>query len=106
MWGGGLKGTVFLDLIDRDREYINYVFDIDKSKFNLQLPTGHIIVDYKSENYQDIEVVLIMNNNFETEIAGMLNEIGMKVLLVNIDSVICGNLSKEEALDLYSRRIL
>lgn len=106
MWGGGLKGIAFLNLIDKNNEYINYVFDIDKSKFNTQLPTGHNIVDYKLDGYHDVDVVLIMNNNFETEIAGMLAEIKLSTLIVNIDSVVCGELTKEEAVELYNRRTL
>jgi len=106
MWGGGLKGIAFLNLIDRNNEYINFVFDMDKAKFNTYLPTGHIIVDYKLDKYKDVDVVLIMNNNFETEIAGMLVEAQLKTLVVNIDSIVCGELSKEEALDLYNRRTI
>lgn len=102
MWGGGLKGIAFLNIFDSNNEYINYVFDIDKSKYNTQLPTGHTIVDYKAKEYSDIDVIFIMNNNFETEIAGMLKEVGSKALLVNIESIVCGNLSKGEAMELYN----
>jgi hypothetical protein len=106
MWGGGLKGIAFLNLIDRNNEHIKYVFDIDKSKYNSLLPTGHTIVDYKLNSYQDVDVVLIMNNNFETEIVGMLAEVQIGSLIVNVDSIVCGELTKEEAIELYSRRSL
>lgn len=102
MWGGGLKGIAFLNIFDSNNEYIDYVFDIDESKFNTRLPTGHTIVDYKAKEYSDIDIVFIMSNYHETEIACMLKEVGSNALLVNIDSIVCGNISKDEAIELYN----
>ena len=102
IWGGGLKGIAFLKIIDSKNAYIHYVFDIDKNKFNTKLSTGHKIVNYKDPKFQDVDVVCIMNNNYETEIAGLLKDENMRIILVNIDSIIFGNLSTKEALQMYN----
>lgn len=103
IWGGGLKGIAFLDLFDVNRKYITCVFDIDKGKWGTQTITGHIITSYEDLKFGDIDVVMIMNNNYETEIAGRLRE--KHVMLFNIDSIIFGMMSTKEALQLYERKL-
>jgi hypothetical protein len=105
IWGGGLKGKAFLQIFDKNNELVRYIYDINKDLWNSKMNTGHHIVDYRDQKYQDIDVVFIMNNNFETEIAGMLKEADMHVILVNIDSIICGNMSYRESLVMYKGRL-
>lgn len=105
IWGAGLKGKAFLHLVDSKNQLIKYVYDINKDIWNTKMYTGHQIVDYQNTLYRDVDVVLIMNNNFETEIAGMLKEANMHVILVNIDSIICGDMTTREALLMYRERL-
>lgn len=105
IWGGGLKGIAFLSVIDPDYKWIHYVFDIDKSKYNSFLPFGHPIVNFRLMNNNDVGIVLIMNNNYETEIAGLLHEANLHPILINIDSIICGNLTTKNAIHLYNKRV-
>ncbi len=105
IWGAGLKGKAFLNVIDSKRRFIKYVYDRDEKKFGLWMPTGHPIVDFRNKINQDVQVVLIMNNIFETEIAGNLSDSGMKVILVNIDSIITGKLTTKEVIKTYGKEI-
>lgn len=105
IWGAGLKGKAFLNVIDTKQRFIKYVYDRDEKKIGLVMPTGHPIVDYQNKINQDVRVVLIMNNNFETEIARNLSDNGMKVILVNIDSIITGKLTTKEVIKTYGKEI-
>ena len=105
IWGAGLKGKAFLNVIDPKQRFITYVYDRDEKKFGSLMPTGHPVVDYQDRKYQDVQVVLIMNNNFETEIAGSISEQGMKVILVNIDSIKTGRLTPKEIVKTYGREV-
>ena len=103
IWGAGLKGKAFLSVIDPQQKLIKYVYDIDEIKFGRNMPTGHTIVDYSEKYYQDIHVVLLMNNNYETEIASQLEEENLKVILINIDSIIAGELLPQEVVKMYRK---
>lgn len=106
IWGAGYKGRAFLEVIDPQKRYIDYVFDIDKGKFGEVMKTGHEIVSYSDAKYHNkIDVIFIMNSKFETEIAGLLKEVDFHAILVNVDSIICGNLTAKEALKLYRRKV-
>lgn len=105
IWGAGLKGKAFLNVIDPKRRFVSYVYDRDEKKFGSFMPTGHPVVNYQSRGNQDVQVVLIMNNNFETEIAGSLSEQGIKVILVNIDSIKTGGLTPKEIVKTYGRKL-
>ena len=105
IWGAGLKGKAFLNIIDPKRRFIEYVYDRDERKFGLAMPTGHPIVDFHKKVNQDVQVVFIMNNNYETEIAGTLSDNNMKVILVNVDSIITGKLTAKEVIKTYGREL-
>lgn len=106
VWGGGLKGIAFLKSYDSDNQKISYVIDNSPSIWNSRLDTGHIIVAPAKMQEDPVDVILLMNNNYETEIAGKLREIQQNVQLINIDSVIWGNLDNQEAEELYGKRLL
>ena len=58
LWGAGNKGNTFLKIADEKRN-ISFVFDKDESKWGNHLPTGHEIVDYKTN--QSIEPAIYFN---------------------------------------------
>ena len=99
IWGAGLKGNAFLSVFDSNNTRIKHIFDIDSKKFGSSLPTGHKIVDY-SKN-KEVNVVLVMNNNYENEIAGYLVENEINAVVINVDSVIIGKLTFEEVINMY-----
>jgi len=104
IWGAGLKGNAFLATVDLEQKYINYVFDVNEKKHNKTMTHGHKIVNYKNEEFKEVDVIFLMNSQHETEIAGMLRNQDMHPIIVNVDSIICGDLSTKEALELYNRR--
>ncbi len=105
IWGAGLKGKAFLKVIDSNQRLIKYVYDIDDKKIGNDMPTGHKIVDYTGKYSQNVQIVLLMNNNFETEVAGFLEEQNMDVILLNVDSIIAGELTAREIVKLYRKEI-
>jgi NADH/NAD ratio-sensing transcriptional regulator Rex len=105
IWGAGLKGKAFLKVIDPNQRFVKYVYDRDEKKFGSFMPTGHAVVDYQRKENQDVQVVLIMNNNYETEIAGSLSYQGMSVILVNVDSIKTGRLTPREIIKTYGRKL-
>lgn len=106
VWGAGMKGTAFLELFDNDMSKIMCVYDISDEKSGTRMLTGHKIYKLQDKKYEGIKAVLLMNNNYETEVAGMLRENNVKASLVNIDSVILGKMSLEDTLKMYGGVIL
>lgn len=106
IWGGGLKGVAFLNTFDRNPKMINNVFDNNEKKWGTEMPTGHPINGLNSQLYQDVEIILLMNNNYESEVAEQLISNQKRVFLVNIDSIIWGELTWQESLKLYGRRVM
>lgn len=102
IWGCGLKGIAFLNVVDGKNQYIQKAYDKNKDKYGDRLPTGHVIVDYMDSYHQNVDLVLLMNTNYEAETSALLTEAGMNVIMVNIDGMLVGNLSIEEALGIKS----
>ncbi|MDD3138674.1 MAG: hypothetical protein PHX08_06860 [Lachnospiraceae bacterium] len=105
IWGAGLKGLAFLDLYDSNRQYISVVYDNNEKRWGTIMQTGHPICSIEEEKFSDVTVILLMNNNYETEIAGKLRKVQKKVALINIDSVILGKLNLDKTLELYGEKI-
>ena len=105
IWGAGLKGIAFLSIFDFDEKIIRCVYDIDTSKYGNSIVNGHEITGINDEKHSDITVIYLMNPNFESEIAGIIKKSNRKVKLFNIDSIIFGKVSFDEAIELYGRYI-
>lgn len=106
IWGGGLKGIAFLKIFDPYFEYIENAFDNNEQKWGSRMPTKHPIASINNASFCEIEVILLMNNNYETEVAAQLIENEKNVVLFNIDSIILGNLTFEECIQMYGRKII
>lgn len=106
IWGAGLKGIAFLACYDEKSQKISYVIDNNQTIWNSNLETGHLIISPEKMKEAPVDAVLLMNSNYETEIAGKLREMQQNVLLLNIDSIIWGNLDFEEVKELYGKRLL
>lgn len=100
LWGAGKKGSAFLEAIDPLNKIIACVFDKDEKKLGMYLKTGHEIKDFHKFN---VDVVLIANSVFELEVVHILEEINPKIIVINIDNIILGNL---EANDIISGKKL
>ena len=69
IWGAGAKGSMFLNLLDKNCKKIKCVIDINTKKQNKFIGgTGHeIIAPEKIEDYK-IDKVIVMNKNYYKEI--------------------------------------
>lgn len=105
LWGGGLKGVAFLEIFDPNMQKVSFVYDNNEKKWGSKLPTGHQIKCLENSSNDVVNAVLLMNNNYETEVAGQLIAAEKKVALINVDSVILGELALEEILDMYGKEI-
>jgi SAM-dependent methyltransferase len=69
IWGAGAKGVTFANFVDSTLEKIKCIIDINPNKCGKFLPgSGHPIVSPSVLLEQDIDVIIIMNPNYSTEI--------------------------------------
>ncbi len=99
LWGAGKKGSALLEAIDPSNEFVICVFDKDKNKTGMRLKTGHEIKDY---NKFMADVVLVANSVFELEVVHTLEKINPEINIINVDSIILGDL--EEINILYKNK--
>lgn len=79
IWGAGAKGVTFLNILDKEMKYVEYVVDINPKKQNKYLAkTSHKIigVEYLKTliDKKEIDGILIMNENYKFEIINELSE--------------------------------
>ena len=96
IWGAGPKGIAFLRVIDPKKAYINTVIDIDVSKQGKKLLTGHIIEGIDAIKENGIEIILVMNSGFYTDIAEQIKVIGLNTSLISVDGFIQEDISVKE----------
>lgn len=69
LWGGGAKGSTFVNLMDSYQKYVAYIIDINPKKQNRYIArTGHKIVSPDILNGFEKADILIMNENYYEEI--------------------------------------
>lgn len=72
IWGAGAKGSTLLNLIDKNREKIKCVIDINIRKQNKYIGgSGHSIIPPEEINNFEIENIIVMNENYIDEIKDM-----------------------------------
>ncbi|MEP6675268.1 MAG: class I SAM-dependent methyltransferase [Ferruginibacter sp.] len=80
IWGAGAKGSTFLNLLDKKAKSAQYVIDINPAKQNKFIAgTGHPIYSPDILLQQPVENILIMNENYETEIVQQLNQFNLSI---------------------------
>jgi SAM-dependent methyltransferase len=70
IWGAGAKGSTFLNLLDPEKRLVKYVVDVNPKKQNKFIAhTGHQIISPEEfRDMNDIGTVIIMNENYKSEI--------------------------------------
>lgn len=69
LWGAGAKGSMFLNLLDKNCDKIKCVIDINTKKQNKYIGgTGHEIISPEKIIDYKIEKVIVMNKNYYDEI--------------------------------------
>lgn len=86
IWGAGAKGVTFLNLIDPDRAYIDFVIDVNPNKIGNFLPgTGHEIVSIEAIAQRGISTVIVMNPNYIDENKSLIAKHQIDVKLISIE---------------------
>ncbi|MDE5779181.1 MAG: glycosyltransferase [Lachnospiraceae bacterium] len=92
VWGGGARGTAFLQVFDKENKKILGVYDRNEERYGTCMPTGHIIMDYKED---EADVVFVMNNIYEIDVKERMTQQGSKATVINIDNIILGDYEKD-----------
>jgi hypothetical protein len=81
VWGAGAKGSTFLNLIDKGAQNVKCVVDINPRKQHQYVGgTGHYIIN-PDELYKDrIENMIVMNENYLSEIKEFTDPLHIKLL--------------------------
>lgn len=88
-WGAGAKGMMSCNLFDPNREYVDCVIDIKKSREGTYIGgTGHIIISPDNIFNRDIKYILVLNPNYYEEILAQVNSLGLGINVYSIDCVI------------------
>lgn len=83
IWGAGAKGVTFVNLIDPEKELIDFVIDMNPKKQHKFLPgTGHLIIDYAEIPEKKVKNAILMNPNYFEEILLLLNKKQIKINLI------------------------
>ncbi|MBK5284699.1 MAG: methyltransferase domain-containing protein [Bacteroidia bacterium] len=84
IWGGGAKGSTFVNLVDKNREKIKCVIDINKKKQHCYVGgTGHLIVPPSEIKSLDVKTILVMNSNYLSEIKNIINGLSVNIISIN-----------------------
>jgi C-methyltransferase C-terminal domain/Methyltransferase domain len=80
IWGAGAKGSTFLNLLDTERTFVQYVIDINPAKQNKFIAgTGHPIYSPDILLKQPVENILIMNENYSDEIRNKIAQYNIPI---------------------------
>jgi hypothetical protein len=75
VWGAGAKGSTFLNLLDSNRQAMDYVIDINPAKQNKFIAgTGHPIYSPDILRQQPVSNIIIMNENYSVEIKQLIQD--------------------------------
>lgn len=95
LWGAGARGKAFLNVYDPDHRFIACIYDKNESRFGEVFETGHCICDFRNE---PADIVIVANNTFEYKTLRTLRAAQIMSEVINVDSIILGNQSLDEAL--------
>jgi SAM-dependent methyltransferase len=77
IWGAGSKGVTFLNLLE-SRDVVTCAVDINPQKQGKFVPgTGHPIVAPEALQREPVDVVMVMNPIYESEIRASLADVGL-----------------------------
>lgn len=83
LWGAASKGVTFVNLLDKKRQRIKYLVDINPNKQNKYIPgTGHTIFspDYLFEDKTPTDMIIVMNKNYFNEIKIFTKKLNIKLI--------------------------
>ena len=85
IWGAGAKGSTFLNLLDKQRNKVEYVIDINPAKQNKFIAgTGHGIFSPGILEKKPVKNILVMNENYTEEIKKQVKDLGVTVNILSL----------------------
>lgn len=92
IWGGGIKGTAFLQIVDLKGKYIDYVIDIKAEKTGQYIVGREIISCYDLKD-KAIDVIIMMNQKHFVQNYNILKDEGIECILHDMDEIVKRKLS-------------
>jgi SAM-dependent methyltransferase len=78
VWGAGAKGVTFASTVDPHAQSIRCIIDINPKKQGYYIgATGHQVVDLDGAQALGVDTVILMNPNYQAEIAESLRAAGL-----------------------------
>jgi len=83
LWGAGAKGVTLANLIDPQADRLACVVDLNPRKQGCFLPgSGHPIVAPRQLDSLGVQSVIVLNENYTTEIRQLVRQLGLNVQVV------------------------
>ena len=81
LWGAAAKGSTFLNILDKNRQYVKYLIDINPKKQNKFLAgTGHQIFPPTVLKTDNTRTILLTNENYMKEVNEIVNNPSIKII--------------------------
>jgi len=99
IWGAGLKGTAFLNKIDKKGRYIDIVVDLNKSIYGTYITPYHKVIGYKEFLLNPTDVIFIMNAAHYADNYALLKENNYSGLIIDMDYLIENKISSSDIIN-------
>lgn len=87
IWGGGVKGTAFLHIIDPKAEYVACAIDIKAEKAGSSIAGRQIVSCYDLQD-KGIDVIIMMNQKHFVQNYNILKDQGITCTLHDMDEIV------------------
>lgn len=88
IWGSGLKGTAFLNVIDSKGKYISYVTDMNKQLYGTMATPRHRVISIDDVLQAAPDVIIIMSAVHYADNYAILKEKGYNGIILDLDAII------------------
>lgn len=88
IWGAGLKGTAFLNVIDSKGKYISYVTDMNKQLYGTMATPRHKVISIDDVLKAAPDVIIIMSAVHYADNYAILKGKGYSGIILDLDAII------------------
>ncbi|HMF72711.1 MAG TPA: class I SAM-dependent methyltransferase [Flavitalea sp.] len=83
IWGAGAKGSTFLNIMDPERIFFEYVIDINPAKQSKFIGgTGHPIFSSDALRTRPVNEIFVMNENYLSEIQSIVGDLHVSIYTI------------------------
>ncbi|MBE5943489.1 MAG: LicD family protein [Lachnospiraceae bacterium] len=97
IWGGGVKGTAFLHIVDKKTGYVSCAIDIKKDKVGTYIAGREIVQCYDIKN-GDVDVILMMNQKHFVQNYNILKDQNVECIIHDVDEIVKRKLTAKDIL--------